>query len=87
MELAVLNHFNSHSVSKLLAIDDLADRRHSSDILVDSNYYGPLLKFVTTLVPDTCQLLGHLPFMIWYSYYVDSAFHVLTCESDFFWWF
>lgn len=59
-ELAVLNHFKSHAVSKLLAIDDLANRRHSSDILVDSNYYGAITEFrYNTLVPDTClQLLG-----------------------------
>lgn len=46
-------------VDKILVIDDLADRKHSCDILLDQNYYHDMTKRYTGLVPDHCQqLLG-----------------------------
>ncbi len=45
---------------KLLVIDDLADRPHLSDLLLDQNFFGSETEFrYQSLVPKTCrQLLG-----------------------------
>ena len=45
---------------KLIVIDDKANRRHLSDILIDQNYFLPTYKDrYRNLVPETCvQLLG-----------------------------
>lgn len=40
---------------KLMVIDDLADRRHSCDILLDQNYNFDLKTRYDDLVPDSCQ--------------------------------
>ena len=46
-------------VGKILVIDDLADRRHDCDVLLDQNYYVGMEKRYETLVPDYCiSLLG-----------------------------
>ncbi|GAA0319214.1 UDP-2,4-diacetamido-2,4,6-trideoxy-beta-L-altropyranose hydrolase [Bacillus carboniphilus] len=46
-------------VDHILAIDDLADRTHDCDLLLDQNYYLNMRKRYNGLVPDTCiQLLG-----------------------------
>jgi UDP-2,4-diacetamido-2,4,6-trideoxy-beta-L-altropyranose hydrolase len=43
----------------IMAIDDLADRRHDCDILLDQNYYGNLGDRYQNLLPDRCvRLLG-----------------------------
>lgn len=43
----------------LMVIDDLADRRHDCDLLLDQNYYRNLSKRYKGLVPTHCkQLLG-----------------------------
>jgi UDP-2,4-diacetamido-2,4,6-trideoxy-beta-L-altropyranose hydrolase len=45
--------------TKIMAIDDLADRRHDCDLLLDQNYYRDLDRRYRGLVPDTCvRLLG-----------------------------
>lgn len=44
---------------KLLAIDDLANRRHQADILLDQNYHGAIgEKRYKGLVPPKCRLLA-----------------------------
>ena len=43
----------------IMAIDDLADRRHDCDILLDQNYYNNLDDRYESLLPDHClRLLG-----------------------------
>ena len=48
------------SIPQLLAIDDLADRTHQADLLLDSNLFGDATEHrYDELVTDTCrQLLG-----------------------------
>jgi spore coat polysaccharide biosynthesis predicted glycosyltransferase SpsG/L-amino acid N-acyltransferase YncA len=41
----------------ILAIDDLADRSHDVDILVDQNYFPAESDRYASLVPDSCELL------------------------------
>lgn len=44
---------------KLMVIDDLADRPHSCDLLLDQNYYDDYQSRYQQLVPESCvQLLG-----------------------------
>jgi UDP-2,4-diacetamido-2,4,6-trideoxy-beta-L-altropyranose hydrolase len=42
---------------KMLVIDDLADRVHDCDVLVDQNYYEDMLTRYVDKVPVNCQLL------------------------------
>ena len=44
-------------VSKLMVIDDLANRRHDCDVLLDQNYSSEGERRYADLVPDTCKLL------------------------------
>ena len=50
----------SHATPKLLVIDDLADRSHQADLLLDQNFFGDLThQRYQDLVPAQCgQLLG-----------------------------
>jgi len=43
--------------NKLMVIDDLANRPHQCDLLLDQNYYKDLENRYQGLVPDTCRLL------------------------------
>ena len=46
-------------VKKIMVIDDLADRDHDCDLLLDQNLYSEMETRYTELVPDSChQLLG-----------------------------
>jgi UDP-2,4-diacetamido-2,4,6-trideoxy-beta-L-altropyranose hydrolase len=46
-------------VDHIMVIDDLANRPHNCDILLDQNYYLEIKKRYTDLVPESCiQLLG-----------------------------
>jgi UDP-2,4-diacetamido-2,4,6-trideoxy-beta-L-altropyranose hydrolase len=48
-----------HEVGKIMVIDDLADRLHDCDLLLDQNLYGELERRYNGLVPDHCvKLLG-----------------------------
>jgi len=42
---------------KILAIDDIADRQHDCDILLDQNYYADMNTRYAGKVPDHCRLL------------------------------
>ncbi|CAG0944123.1 hypothetical protein ANRL1_01597, partial [Anaerolineae bacterium] len=44
-------------VSKLMVIDDLANRCHNCDVLLDQNYSAEGEQRYAGLVPDTCKLL------------------------------
>lgn len=44
-------------VKKIMAIDDLANRRHNCDILLDQNYYCDMKTRYNKLVPTGCKLL------------------------------
>jgi UDP-2,4-diacetamido-2,4,6-trideoxy-beta-L-altropyranose hydrolase len=45
------------AVSQLVVIDDLADRLHNCEILLDQNYYADMDKRYVDLVPEACRLL------------------------------
>lgn len=44
-------------VNKIMVIDDIADRSHDCDFLLDQNFYHDMDKRYGSLVPDNCQLL------------------------------
>jgi len=47
------------SCKRIMVIDDLADRRHNCDLLLDQNYYSNLNQRYQDLLPDHCiSLLG-----------------------------
>ncbi len=45
------------SCKKLMVIDDLADRQHDCDVLLDQNYYLDMPTRYVSKVPSHCQLL------------------------------
>lgn len=51
-EKEIRNH-----IPKIMVIDDLADREHDCDILLDQNYYLNATTRYTNLIPSTCILL------------------------------
>ena len=46
-----------NAVKRVLAIDDIADRQHDCDVLLDQNYYTDMQTRYTGKVPAHCQLL------------------------------
>jgi UDP-2,4-diacetamido-2,4,6-trideoxy-beta-L-altropyranose hydrolase len=44
-------------VKKIMVIDDLADRRHDCDVLLDQNFYADMNRRYDGKVPPHCQLL------------------------------
>lgn len=59
-ESLMLEGHASNAVPKLLVIDDLADRQHQADLLLDQNFFGDLTEHrYEGLLPQQChQLLG-----------------------------
>ena len=59
-ETLVINELSRNTNTKLLAIDDLADRNHEADLLLDQNYFGKLTNGrYKSLTPGRCKkLLG-----------------------------
>ena len=68
IDLLVMDHYAldirwekeiKESCGKLMVIDDLADRKHICDLLLDQNYYKDLKSRYDNLVPDSClKMLG-----------------------------
>lgn len=46
-----------HMAKNILAIDDLADRQHDCDLLLDQNFYADMDTRYISKVPTQCQLL------------------------------
>jgi len=47
------------NIEKIIVIDDLANRKHRCDILIDQNFYENMEKRYTKLIPNYCkQFLG-----------------------------
>ena len=46
-----------HTAKKILVIDDIADRQHDCDVLLDQNFYADMNSRYTGIVPKHCQLL------------------------------
>lgn len=49
-------HLRSH-INRIMVIDDLANRRHDCDILLDQNYHIDMQTRYSRLVPRSCELL------------------------------
>jgi UDP-2,4-diacetamido-2,4,6-trideoxy-beta-L-altropyranose hydrolase len=47
----------SYFAKKICVIDDLADRKHQCDILIDQNFYNNPISRYSNLVPKNCELL------------------------------
>ena len=45
------------TAKNILAIDDLADRQHDCDVLLDQNFYGDMDTRYTGKIPEHCRLL------------------------------
>lgn len=56
IDVAWENMLKPH-VKKLMVIDDLANRKHECDLLLDQNYYFNIDSRYKDLVPDSCRLL------------------------------
>jgi UDP-2,4-diacetamido-2,4,6-trideoxy-beta-L-altropyranose hydrolase len=60
-------------IQKLMVIDDLADRKHDCDLLLDQNYYENLTKRYDCLVPAHCQKLLGLKYLLLRQEFIELA--------------
>ena len=73
IDLLVIDHYGidyewenhlSKLTNKIFVIDDLANRRHSCDFLLDQNFAPNSSNRYKKLVPDNCELFLGMPFFI-----------------------
>ena len=59
-EAQLLTSLAGDAAPKLLVIDDLADRLHQADLLLDQNFFGEATehRYQGLVLPHCCQLLG-----------------------------
>ena len=66
------------SVKKIMVIDDLADRKHICDILLDQNLTSDFKKKYSTLVPKYCEILLGPKYALLSSEYNDLFYSTPT---------
>lgn len=65
----------------VMAIDDLANRRHACDILLDQNYHPQPLKRYQGLIPNTCHTLFGVNSVLMRHEFVESRARVRIREA------
>lgn len=65
----------------LMAIDDLANRAHACDMLLDQNYHPQPSKRYQGLIPDTCQTLFGVEYVLMRHEFVESRAYVRIREA------
>lgn len=70
--------FLREMAKKVLVIDDLADRKHDCDFLLDQNYYKNSFYRYKNLVPEYCKCFFGPEFSLLRSEFID-----LECSSNF----
>lgn len=83
IDLVIVDHYQldeqweqviRNSIRKIMVIDDLANRRHDCDLLLDQNYYNNFEKRYDNLVPKSCRkLLGLTYLLLRKEFYQESA--------------
>ena len=63
-------------VCKLMVIDDLANRSHECDLLLDQNYYRNLERRYQGLVPNTCECLLGPSYVLLRQEFTDARSHL-----------
>lgn len=63
-------------IDKLVVIDDLANRKHECDILLDQNYVINMSTRYKKLVPSTCQLFLGPSFALLRDDFIHRSYHV-----------
>ena len=64
-------HVLRPSVGRIFVIDDLADRIHDCDLLLDQNVFGDMKACYTSKVPADCRLLLGAEYALLQSVYAD----------------
>ena len=63
-------------VGKIMVIDDLANREHDCDLLLDQNYINDKSRYDSLLSPDTIKLLGPKYSLLRKEFIVDHAYNL-----------
>lgn len=66
---------------KILAIDDLADRQHDCDMLLDQNYYADMHSRYSGKVPEYCRLLLGPRYALLREEFRDSRKELRSCRE------